>query len=457
LGKPIEILGFGGINRRHDRQPGQPSGGKNFRTRGPALFSRSGTVSVTAPDPCAAIKSLHAAAKVSVDTRLLMEEGNNLWHKTTGAWSLLKSDLNGTRLNSCRWQDYLLMGNGNQALAYDITNRTIADIGGSPPPMQHLVWWKYRPWVWAPDYTDPHLLSFPGYDVDGNISKDVWPVTYKLNIGGSAGLPILGCVPYKTHMVSFTRNFFKRVMGNDETDLAVLDGTDTGLLSPRLATLVDKILFWVGSNEKVYLYTGSDPIPISDPIKELLDTEDFSNAFSLNLNNQYWLFFPLVTTTRVYIFDPGESGWYIDEYPAVITAGYIHGAYNSAESIYFGTSAGTMCKVDDSATTDFTEAAITTDVYLGPLDAGGAEFWANTLHVQADPKNNFNLDIYASCDRRPEQGPFPAYFSVGSQSYRDISLRQVRGKNVSLRISSTDKINELQKLTLSVDTPWGVK
>lgn len=455
MSKPIEIGGFSGINKNHDRGIGQFSGGKNFRTKAGKFRSRGGSTTATTPVPCTSIKSLHAAAKVSADTRLLLEEGTNLWHKTTGAWTTVKTDLNGTRLGSARWQDFLLLGNGNQMLAYDITARTIAALGGGAPPMQNFVNWKFRPFGWAPDFANPHLLSYAGYDALANISKDVWPANYAINIGGDAGQPILNCIPRRTHLMCFTRNFFKRVYGEDETNFSILDGADIGLYDSRLAVLVDDVAIWAGSDKKVYLDSGSSPVPISKPIDELLETEDFSGSFMLNLQNQAWLFFPSSTTTKVYIFDLVEGQWYIDIYPGVVTAAYSHGAYNSQEYTYFGTSAGTMLKLDDTQTTD-SGAPIITEGVLGPIDFGGAELWLNNLHVNCEPRNNFALSIYPTCDRRAEQGPFTGQFTTGTQQIKEIPLQQVRGYNVSLKLSSTDHINELQKITL-MSGSWGVK
>jgi len=456
MAKPIEIRGFRGINRSHTRELGQLSGGKNFRTRLGGLFSRPGSVSVTVPNPCGAIKSLHAAPKVSADTRLLLEEGTSLWHKAGAeAWANIKNNLNGTRLDSCRWQDYLILVNGNDKLAYDLTSRTLTSLGGPPPALEYVIYWKFRIFGWAPNFTTPHRLHFCGYDANGEISKDVWPGTFYLDIGGSAGRPVLEVIPYNTHLVAFTRYFFKRVYGDDDTNFEILDGADIGVYNSGLAALVSNKIFWVAPDKRVYRYSGSSPVTVSDGIDELLASEDFADAFALSLDSMFWLFFPGDTTTKVYIFDPLENDWYIDVYPAVIKAGYAHGAYNSPESIYFGTQAGTMFKIDSSATTDFGGTEITTEAELGPVDLAGAEFWVNNMHVQADPKNSFQLDVYASCDRRPEQGPFSAYFTAGAQDTKEIMLRQVRGKNISLKLSSTDRINELQKLTINISA-WGV-
>ena len=456
MAKPIIISGFQGINANHNRKLEQLGGGKNFRTNQGAFFTRPGSVSITPPSPCTSIKSLFRAPLVSADTRLLLEEGNNLWHKTTGAWATVKTNLNGTRLDGCRWQNYYLLGNGNQMLAYDVVNRTIADLGGTPPAMQHFVEWRFRPFGWAPDFANPHLLNYAGYDVDNNISKDVWPTNYALNIGGDSGLPIQNCFPLKTHLVGFTRKFFRQVMGTDETNFEILDPIYIGLYAPRLGRIVGDYLIFVGEDRRVYLYTGSLPVPISGNIDELLDDEDYADAFALSFDNMFWLLFPGSTTTTVYIFDPAENDWYIDIYPAVISAGYSYGAYNSPESIYFATGAGTMFKLDDTVDTDFGSATLTTEAEIGPIDMAGAEFILNNLHVGTDPKNNFTVNVYATCDRLAAKGPFSASFTTGTQDTKEIMLQQVRGKNVMLKISSTDRINELQRITLMASA-WGVK
>lgn len=457
MAKPIVIEKFRGINKSHTRDINELSGGKNFRIVNGRLLTRPGSVSVTPPSPSASIKSLHAAPKVSVDTRLLLEEGTNLWHKTTGAWTTIKTGLNGTRLNSDRWFDYLILVNGNDKLAYDVANMTIANLGGTPPAMQHVLTWKFRIFGWAPDFSAPHRLYFCGYDANQDISKDVWPSTYFLNIGGSSGLPIQNCIPFPTHLVCFTKKYFKRVYGDTEANFEILDGADVGLYAPRLAVLVGDILFFVGDDRKIYAYSGSSPVYMSSGIDELLDNEDYATGFMLNLDNKLWLIFPGASTSNIYMFDPTEGGWFADVYPAVITAGYSHGAYNSPESVYFGTGAGTMFKLDNSIITDFNASSITTEAELGPIDVGGADFWLNTAYVQADPKSSFGLSIYATCDRRTQQGPFSTSFTAGAQDYKEIPLKQVRGMNIMLKLSSSDRIKELQKITVVPSTSWGVR
>ena len=151
--KPITINAFMGLNTLHTRQIGQLSGGKNCVVSAGSLKTRYGCSACSWRDRTAcgvtfaAIKSIHSAVQVRSREAINRRRGTNLWHRptATGAWELLigagkaiTALTAGTTLSSCRWDDFLILVNGTQMLAYDITNGTIAALGGTPPAMEYV-------------------------------------------------------------------------------------------------------------------------------------------------------------------------------------------------------------------------------------------------------------------------------------------------------------------------------
>jgi len=420
---PLEVVRFGGINANHTRELGSPSGGENFITQNGSLKSRPGSSELSGPASCTKIESLHAGAHAN-NAHLLLGEGANLRLRPgiSGDWVTLKSDLISRILHSCRWQQFIVMGNGEQMLALDTSvltngiltspagavgstaanvanaafdfyitsakytkaadavgtapgndvvpqgkygavrfdigadgtfdvveatgnatgydtaalaeaglpavadahervitvtatksdsaftfgttalnaaNTTVvitshfclADLGGSPPDMSRFAEWNFRIFGWDPESENPHLLWYCGYDDNLDISKDVWPADYNLNVGGSSSTPVLDVIPYGSHSFALTTRGYKRIYGADETNFEIMDGESIGGYGTDLSGKAGNAILWVGSDKKIYLYSGTQGVWISQPIDELLADENFAKAFSKVFGNQFWLIF----------------------------------------------------------------------------------------------------------------------------------------------------------------------
>lgn len=460
--QPYEIRAFGGINANHNRQLGELSKGKNFYTSSGSLITRNGCSLVTPPANIGAIKSLHSAPKVSLDTKLLLEEGNKLWHKTTnaGAWTSIKADLNGTSLDSARWLDYIILVNGNQQLAYKVSDGTLAAItnssGGAVPSMEYVITWRTRIYGWGPNFAESHLLRYCGTNADGDIIKDNWPPDHALDIGGETGSPILDCVSFPTHLLAFTRKGYARVYGSHGDGWEIYRSLGMGIYGPRLAAMVGEMAIYLGSDLKVYGNSGSTPIHISPSIDELLMKESFANVKAFGYLGQYWLIFSntVANTSKAYVFDTSEKCWYIYEFPFAINSSCEFGNYLGQEYLYLGLNDFRIAKMDESATDLGT--AITTEFSIGPYEVESRQLKIKRLWLNAEPKNNFTLNVYTTTDLIAEEGPETLSFVTGNQNSGEVMLSGIRGQNVTHRITTTDKINELQKATIVV-VPKGVK
>lgn len=460
--QPFEIRAFGGINTNHSRQLGESSKGKNFYTSNGSLITRNGCSAITPPGGIGAIKSLHSAPKVSLDTKLLLEEGVNLWHKTTvaGAWSTIKTDLNGSFLDSARWLDYVILVNGNQKRAYKVSDGTIADLtnssGGSVPNMEYVITWRTRIYGWGPNFAESHLLRYCGADANGDITKDNWPPDHALDIGGEAGSPVLDCVSFPTHLLALTRKGYARVYGSHGDGWEIYRSLGMGIYGPRLVAMVGDMAIYLGADLKVYGNSGSTPIHISPNIDELLSKEDFSNVKAYGYLGQYWLVFSntAANTSKAYVFDTNEKGWFIYEFPFAINSFCEFGNYLGQEYLYLGLNDARIAKMDSSSTD--LGAAITTELNLGPYEVESRQLKIKRLWLNAEPKSNFTLNIYTTTDLAVEEGPETLSFVTGKQNSGEVMLSGIRGQNVTHRITTTDKINELQKATIVV-VPKGVK
>lgn len=462
----INIPAFGGINKLHTRDPGQSSKGQNFWTRGGSLVSRGGSELIGGTTPfMSAIRSIHTGVRVGVPARLLVEEGRMLWVRPQegAAWTNLRFDLDttGTPLNSAIWKGFLLLFSGTRMLAYDIQNNTIADItnsGGNPVPvMQHVAVDKDIIFGWSPDYPDGHLVRFNGYtkDAQGFIlgrSQNEWPPDFALNVSGSSGTPVLDVIPFRGYRFCLTQTSSHLIYGDNEDDFRVLPGDNIGAFRAGCSALAGNIILWLNFDikgmPKVYAFTGTQSVVVSQPIEELLMEEDFSGVFAKALTNQFWLIFPGTTSTKCYIYDTDEQQWYIYTYPAVIRATTLIPEQMREQTIHFGLQSGGVLKLNES-NNDFGNP-IVTEMLLGPFSAGAMRFRLKRIWLEVEPRNNFSIQVYATGDQWQEKGAFSISAKAGNPTSVGTRIHGVRGRSIFLRLVSTSRINELQQATLVV-------
>jgi len=454
--QPIRFT-FGGIDARHTRQPGDPSTGKNFYIKNGELFTRGGSSAIyTDPAFAAYVRSIHSVGQVSITTRVLVEENSNLWHSLDGcmSWSkLMNGTVTGQGFKSNPWQDYLIIVNGTQKKAYNIAAATLADLGGPPPSLEDVETWKNYIWGWAPHYPNSNYLWFCGED-GGNVSKDVWPSTHFLNVGGDVGSPVLKFVPVKDHAIALTFKGYFRIYGTPPGDLEMYYAGNVNLYDGNLIATAADMPIWLGLEggyRRIYCYTGTTAIPISMPIEEMLQSYTLTNARAVGIANQWWMFVPDTPSsgyTTALVFDTTERKWSIYEYPFIVRSACVYGDYMGREYIYCGLGSAVsgkwIARLGDN-TTDAGSVAITTDFTLGPYDIFDAEITARTLYLNGKPRNNFSLYIYPKMDNNTEELPNTMAFTTGQPATQNIPLRTSFGYNLSLRFISTDKINALRK------------
>jgi len=458
----ITIPAFGGINKQHNRDLGQPSRGKNFWTRGGALFTREGSSFMQGTPFVQAVKSIHAAARVGVATRLLVEEGSNLWVKPSAVdpWLALRNNVTGSGFSSAVWQGFLLLFSGAQMLSYDITGNTVADITnteGPVPAMQHVMVEQDLIWGWAPTLPEGNLVRFNGYlkDAQGFIlgrSQNVWPPDFALDISGNSGTPVLDVIPYRGFRYCLTQVGSHLIYGENETNFRIVPGDNVGVFRTGCSALVNSVICWLGVNIKghprVYAFTGTEPIAISQPIEELLIEENFTNVWAKALGNQFWLIFPKEAVTTCYVYDTDERQWYVHEFPIGLWAGTLFAEHLQPLDIHFGAQGGKVLRLDTSMT-DF-GVPITTELYLGPFSLESRRIRLKRLWLEAEPRRDFFVDVFAAADQGEERGPFRADVFTGNPVRANVRVQGVRGRSVFLRLTTTEKIDELQQASLTV-------
>lgn len=468
--KVIDVKGLGGIDTRHTRDLSHFSAGKNFLTQGDALKTRNGCSEV-ASSFAAPVIALFKAGMPTITTRLLAQEGRNLHHLVDGSWSTLKSDLTaGKRLRGCRLINRLILVNGPERLSYDIPSGILSSLvvpGDTQiPNLEYVVTWKFRVFGWAPNYAGSNYLRFCGSvsDAEGGdpddftIDPTVWPPDFTLDISGDAGAPLLMALPFGNHLLCLAKNNYWMVYGNTEEDFQTQYGGTTNVHSPETCSLVGSTAFWLGvENDKphVYAYTGTEPEPISAPVDELLADMSLSNVVSFSFQSQYWLVFRDDTKSTAFIFDLDEKEWYIYEFPFIIESASAFGSYLGTEYLYLGLANNKIAKVDDS-TTDM-GTAITTEMKIGPFEASSMQFKSRTLYLNAEPNNAFNLDVYIQVDDKPEKGPKSVTFAQASgMVIKSCKLGKLKARSCNIRLTTTDRIDELQKISIVV-SPRAVK
>ena len=151
----------------------------------------------------------------------------------------------------------------------------------------------------------------------------------------------------------------------------------------------------------------------------------------------------------MFVFDIREEQWYYHEYPAAFTCGCLHGDYMARQYIYFGADDGRIAKLDSSAK-DF-DKPIITEFKVGPIRQDGRKFKAKRIWLNAEPQNDFTLGVYISADAGAESGPYEVSFKAGGQTTQQVKLQGGnKGRDIYLRLTTTDKINELQSFSITV-------
>lgn len=458
---PIEIPAFGGINKLHTRQIGQSSSGKNFWTHNGVLYTREGTTLLSETPFTSAIRSIHSAGKAQISTRLLVEEGTKLWHRLAEgySWEAIKSDVAGNKYSSTIWStpdgtNYLLLGSGLQMLKYDIgaaTLESMVNLDGVMPNLEFMVTWKGRVFGWAPNFSYGNLLRFCGYDPAKNVSIDYWPEDFAIDPSGTASEPVLNAIPAQTHLLVLTNRANYRIYGDNEDNFSNSPGSNIGVYAVRCSDFAGDYAIFLGEDKKVYAYSGTSPYSISQPVDEFLVLESYADVWARGMGNRFWLMFPDATNgiTTAYVFDTIEQAWYIHVIPAVLKCRCMYGGYLETEYPYFGLNDSRVLWLNPNATTDFGNP-ITTEFTLGPFHIADAKFKAKSFWINAEPRNDFSLDVYSQVDDKDEQGPKTVDFTTGNEVTKKVRLIKAKGRNLSLRITTTDKINELQHASVTV-------
>lgn len=458
----VPINAFGGINKLHTRQPGQSSTGKNFYVRNGSLYTREGIVLLAGTPFTHQIRSIHSAGKVQITTRLLVEEGANLWHRLADgeAWVKIKSNVAGNGYSSTTWSipqgdAFLILVSGSQGLVYDIAAGTLANLinnDGAVPNFEFVTTWRGFVWGWAPNWPDSNLIRFCGYDTNKRVSIDYWPLDFAINPSDDPGEPVLAAHPFGSHMFILTQRGYYRIYGYSEDNFEVSRGGEIGMYAVRCSSVFDGGIIWLGHDKKVYVYSGTSAYSISEPVDELLQAEPvtaFGYATTYAVGNQFWLVLPNRTagTTRVYVFDLVEKAWFIYEYSVAIKCGCLFGDYMSPEVPHFGLHDTRVINV--GGTTDL-GTVITVDFTLGPFYIDSRKFKLKRVWFNSEPRNDFTLSVSTIIDQDDEREQGEVEFETGGQVARALKISGVKGQNVSLKVLTTDKINELQGATLVI-------
>ncbi len=470
----LAVRAFGGINKLHTRELGQASEGKNFWTRNGVLFTREGCSLLAGTPFTGAVRSVHGAARAQVMPRLLVEEGANLWRYNTLNWTALLASVSGNGFSSTMYYDHLILVNGLQKYAYDVAGDSIAPLqnleGGRVPNMEFITVHKDILFGWAPHYYPADTIHFNGYEKDANgkilgRSKDSWPPDFAIRVQDGSGSPVMACIPAGTHLLILTQRSYWLLYGNNEDNFSLIPGWAIGVYNERCVAKVGDYAIWLCEDDhgakRVYAYSGTQPYVISQEIEELINNlpaRAFAKVKAYGFGTKFWLILPdtASNTTKAFVFDIEEKQWYVHEFPASFMSACLYGE-SDEQRIHFGTNDARVVQLDENSTTDFGHP-IVTEFKIGPLNTGdGRKFKVKRLWVNAEPRNGFSLDVYISSDAGDESGPYSVTFEAGGQKTQQVKPQGGnKGRDVYLRVVTTDKINELQSFSLTV-MPKAVK
>jgi hypothetical protein len=458
---PSNVKNFGGIDTRFARESSRFSEGENFYTKGGALFSRPGTTLVTSVETnpfTGDILAMIQAPLPGQDTVLIAQNGYHLWHLVDGTWVDKYTLSSPAPVKACRFINKLLLVNGTDRIQLDIATQVYSTlvVAGTDaiPALEYLSAWKFRAFGWSPSGSDSHMLKFCGYDGNSMIDPTVWPPDFTLNIGGSAGSPIFGVYPCGNHLLALTETTYVPIFGNTEEDFEVSTSGTTSVLRPGVIEEINGLIIWLGKdiNGKlvINLYSGTEPIAISDPIQGYIGDISLSTVYTKSFLNQFWVISPGATTTTAYVYDTSEKEWYIYTFPFRIVSGTVFGEYLNDDYIYLGSSPNVI-KFNPTASTDILNNTITTSFVWGPINKDNRTLKPKTVHVIAEPENDFDLSVVQIIDDNPEPTALVLSFESGTtlkQVTETLKASRDKGYNMSYRFSSLNKINKLNGLTV---------
>lgn len=458
------VKSMGGIDTRASREISRFSEGANFYTRGKSLFTRPGTTLITpVTDPVTnpftgEIVAMVQAPLPGADTILIVQHGTHLWHLVDGTWTDKYTLTSAEPVRACRFINKLLFVNGTDKIQLDIATQVYSSLvvagTNAIPDLEYLTAWKFRAWGYSPSGSDSHMLHFCGYDVNDMIDPTVWPPDFTLNIGGSSGSPIFGIFPAGNHMLALTETTYAPVYGNTEDDFEIGTAGITSVLRPGVIESINGVIIWLGKdiNSKlcVNLYSGTEPVIISDPIQNYLSEISLSTVYTKSFFNQFWVISPGTSTTKVFVYDTSEREWFIYDFPFKITSGTMFGEYLSDDYIYIGSLANVI-KFDPSATTDILNQSIITSFTWGPVTEDSRVLKPKTIHIIAEPSNDFTITATQVVDDNPEPSGLSIPFTAGTtvkQVTESIKAARDKGRNISYRFTTSDHIDKLNGLTV---------
>ena len=465
----MPVASFGGVNKLHTRELGQASEGKNFWTRNGVLVTREGCRVLSGTPFTQHIRSIHMLAVAQMVPNLLVEEDyDKLWCYNGLEWRLLYDDVAGNGFSSAVYYDYLILVNGPQKFAYDIGAPSLMPLdnieGGEVPNMEFVTVHKGILFGWAPHFHPTDTIHFNGYEKDetGKIlgrSKDSWPPDFAIKVQDASGSRVLACISAGTHLLILTENSYWLLYGDNEDNFSLVPGGAVGVYSAHTVAKVGDYAIWLGEDnhgtKRVYAYSGTQPYVISQPVEELLNNLPrtvYGNAKAYGFGTRFWLVLPnaQANTTTAFVYDIEEKQWYVHEFPAAFTSACLYEG-SSGLRIHFGTNDARIVRLDENSPDDFGHL-ITTEFKIGPIHLDDARrFKVKRIWVNAEPRNDFSLDVYASSDAGDESGPYSVKFTAGGQKTQQVKLQDGnKGKDIYLCVVTTDKINELQSFSLTV-------
>ena len=470
----INISGFTGINNLNIKDVSEIVTGKNFRTFQGELTSRKGNRVLTEKIFDTSINSIHSCGISQITSRLLVQEGANLWLKNgTSAWELLSSTISNGQLNSTQWSTFregrdsqLVLVNGTKNYVFNIEAGTsisemanFSTISYDVPKMEKVTTHQGFVFGWSPNFSPANTLKFNDYitiDEDGEQKKyidiDYWNPAFQID-PSNINETTLEFVSFDTHGLALTNRGAYRLEGYDENSFSTSVVGKYPVYGMNCASKVSNFIMWVGrdSNKlKVYAYGGSDIISIGEKIEEELNSRTFNKIFTIGHDGKFYIFMPNTTDTKVFIFDTIEKQWYIDIYEKIFTCACIHHEnFLDKGYLYVGTSLGELVKFDNVSINDFLNTTYSTEfTYI--LELGRDNSKLKNIWITAEPKNDFTLNIVAQGDNNLETDVFSIDFTTGKQITKKVKIKRAKGSNMKVKFYTNDHIDKLIHLNFIV-------
>lgn len=381
----------------------------NAEVKGDRTSRTVGSVAISPAKPNSNKVLLYTGWKrFSGSTEYLRFTKNSVHQRSGVSWTALTGTLSGGDTDRIRWMtaadattDYFFFTNGvDEIQSVDLSGGSFADLGANAPKCKYICGFFNR--VVAAHYTEaspnPIMIGWSGdlnfteWDPLVDISAGSTPLMeaqadFSDGITGIFGFAAVMLILRERSLWTATK---RPVASNPFAFTAAFPSV--GCDTPSSATQTRNGICWYDfRTNQVYVYeVGSRPIPVGDPIRDLLKSTivkpTLVSASYNTQSNTYILTVPSenTSTTRIFKFNLENQCWTYDEKEDVYSAFFIDGGARKLKiNELVGKINNLQGKINDLSATTLNQPAVFYGMTDGEIEESSSNISGGTLTLRS--------------------------------------------------------------------------